>query len=46
MHKFKPLKIADSTKLKTGQKVYAIGNSAGYGISMAEGIVGMPLVAF
>ena len=43
-HKFKPLKVGNSTKLKTGAKVYAIGNSAGYGISMSEGIVGMPQV--
>lgn len=43
-HKFKPLDIGDSSKIKTGEKVYAIGNSAGYGLSMAEGIVGMPLV--
>lgn len=43
-HKFKPLKIGDSTKLKTGHKVYAIGNSAGYGLSMSEGIIGMSLV--
>ncbi len=41
---FKPAKIGRSDKLKSGQKVYAIGNSINYGISISEGIVGMPLI--
>lgn len=44
LHKFKPIKISNSSNVKTGQKVYAIGNSANYGLSMAEGIVGLPLI--
>ena len=44
IHKFKSMKISDSSKIKTGDKVYAIGNTANYGISMSEGIVGCPLI--
>ena len=43
-HKFKPAKIGNSADIETGDKIYAMGNSAGYGLSMAEGIVGMPLI--
>ena len=44
IHKFTPLKTADSSKIETGDKVYAIGNSANYGISMSEGLIGAPLI--
>lgn len=44
IHKFKPMKTADSSKISTGDKVYAIGNSANYGLSMSEGIIGSPLI--
>lgn len=44
IHKFSPIKTADSTKISTGDKVYAIGNSANYGLSMSEGIIGSPLI--
>ncbi len=44
IHKFKPMQIADSSKIKTGDKVYAIGNMANYGISMTEGIISSPLI--
>lgn len=44
IHKFKPMKTSDSSKILTGDKVYAIGNTSNYGISMSEGIVGSPLV--
>ncbi len=43
-HKFKPLKLGDASIMKSGDKVYAIGNSAGYGLSMAEGVVGIPQI--
>ncbi len=44
VHKFKPMKTADSSKILTGDKVYAIGNTSNYGLSMSEGLVGSPLV--
>lgn len=44
VHKFSHMKTADSSKIETGDKVYAIGNSSNYGISMTEGIVGIPLI--
>lgn len=44
VHNFTPMKTADSSKIKSGNKVYAIGNLANYGISMSEGIVSSPLV--
>ena len=44
IHKFTPMKMADSSKISTGDKVYAIGNSANYGLSMSEGIIGSPLI--
>ena len=44
IHKFNPMKTSDSSKISTGDKVYAIGNSANYGISMSEGIIGSPLI--
>ena len=44
IHKFTPLKTVDSSKIETGDKVYAIGNSANYGISMSEGLIGAPLI--
>ncbi|MBQ8614995.1 MAG: trypsin-like peptidase domain-containing protein [Clostridia bacterium] len=44
IHKFTTLTTADSSKIETGDKVYAMGNTANYGISMSEGIVGSPLI--
>lgn len=44
MHKFSALKTADASKIQTGDKVYSIGNSANYGLSMSEGIIGSPLI--
>ena len=44
IHKFNPMNTSDSSKLSTGDKVYAIGNSANYGLSMSEGIIGSPLI--
>lgn len=41
---FKSVKIGRSDKLKSGQKVYAMGNSINYGISISEGIIGIPLI--
>lgn len=37
--KFKPLKLSDSSKLKNGNQVYAIGNLNNIGISITSGIV-------
>lgn len=43
-HSFEPLKLGDSSKLETGNKIYAMGNLANYGISLTEGMVSLPLV--
>ena len=40
----KPAKIGDSTKLKSGQTVYAVGNSQNYGISISQGLIGIPII--
>lgn len=42
--KHKPISIGDSSNLKYGQKVYAIGNAMNYGISITEGIISNPLI--
>lgn len=42
--KVKPLKIGDSSKLKSGNTVYAIGNTINYGLSISKGIIGIPLL--
>ena len=39
MCEFKPLALGNSSKLKNGNKVYAIGNLNNVGISITEGIV-------
>ena len=41
---FKPIKMGVSSQIKSGETVYAIGNSANYGLSISQGIVGIPLV--
>ena len=43
-HKFSPCKIGNSEKLKSGQTVYAMGNSMNYGLSISQGVIGIPLV--
>lgn len=43
-HVFTCLQTSDSSKISTGDKIYAIGNSANYGLSMSEGIIGAPLI--
>lgn len=40
----KPIKTGNSDKLKSGDKVYAVGNASNYGIGIFEGIVSVPLV--
>ena len=42
--KFKAVMFADSSKLKTGEKVYAVGNLNNVGISLTEGIVSNPSI--
>lgn len=37
--KFKAMKIADSSKIKTGNTVYAVGNLNNVGISLTKGLV-------
>lgn len=39
-----PIKTADSEAVLAGDKVYAIGNAANYGIGIFEGIVSIPLL--
>lgn len=40
----KPIKTSDSSKLKVGDTVYAVGNASNYGIGIFKGIVSVPLV--
>lgn len=39
-----PIKTADSEAVSAGDKVYAVGNAANYGIGIFEGIVSIPLL--
>ena len=41
---FQAIKMGDSTSLHSGDTVYAIGNAVNYGLSMSQGIVGIPLL--
>lgn len=41
---FAPIKTGDSSTLRSGDKVYAIGNTVNYGLSISQGMVGMPLI--
>ncbi len=40
----KNAKIADNLKVKSGDKVYAVGNGMNHGISISQGIVSLPQV--
>ena len=40
----KPIALGDSNALKSGEKVYAIGNASNYGIGIFEGIISIPLI--
>jgi S1-C subfamily serine protease len=40
--RFNIFKMGDSTKLKGGDRIYAISNIMNYGLSISEGIVGIP----
>lgn len=42
--RFSALKMGVSSTLKSGDSVYAIGNGVNYGLSIAQGIVGIPLL--
>ncbi len=42
--KFNVIKQGKSSNLKSGDKVYAIGNTVNYGLSISQGIVGIPLL--
>ena len=42
--KFNVIKKGKSSNLKSGDKVYAIGNTVNYGLSISQGIVGIPLL--
>lgn len=39
-----PIQTGNSAVLKSGDKVYAVGNAANYGIGIFEGLVSIPLV--
>ena len=41
---FSPIQIGNTKKIQSGDKVYAIGNSINYGLSISQGIVGIPLL--
>ena len=40
----RPLKTGNSDNLKSGDRIYAIGNAANFGIGMFEGNVSIPLI--
>ncbi len=40
----KPIKFGNSTKIKSGNTVYSIGNGMNHGIGISKGIVSIPLV--
>ncbi len=40
----KPIKTGDSSNIKAGDTVYAVGNASNYGIGIFKGIVSVPLV--
>ncbi|MDE6398669.1 MAG: serine protease, partial [Clostridiales bacterium] len=42
--RLRSVKIGNSQKLQAGETVYAVGNSQNYGISIAKGMVGIPLI--
>jgi S1-C subfamily serine protease len=42
--KLKSIKFGNSNDLKSGEIVYALGNSQNFGISMSSGLVGIPLI--
>ena len=41
---FKPICIGESSALQSGDRVYAIGNTVNYGLSISQGIIGIPLL--
>lgn len=40
----KPIAIGDSSALKAGDNIYAVGNASNYGIGIFTGIISIPLV--
>lgn len=42
--KIRPITLGDSSKLKAGEKVYALGNASNCGIGIFEGTISIPLV--
>ena len=43
-HKFKRAEINTSTKIQSGDAVFAIGNAMNYGLAISSGIISIPLV--
>ena len=41
---FTPINFSNSTNLKEGEYVYAIGNTLNHGISITKGIISLPLI--
>lgn len=39
-----PIKFGNSAKLHSGDKIYAVGNAANYGIGIFQGVISIPLV--
>lgn len=40
----KPIALGNSDNLRSGERVYAVGNASNYGVGIFEGIVSVPLV--
>lgn len=43
-HNFKAVEIGNSDNVKSGNKVFAIGNAMNYGLAVSSGIVSIPLI--
>lgn len=41
-HVFTPCNLGDSTKIKSGDHVFAMGNALNHGLTISQGIVGIP----
>ena len=40
----RPLSLTNSASLEYGQRIYSVGNAAGYGLAVSSGVISVPLV--
>ena len=43
-HKFKAVEFGNSGEIRSGDKVFAVGNAMNYGLAVSSGIVSLPLI--